>query len=142
MEQSKGKLKVEKDTELFYPHDSYLVTDENGNSIVNFIGDNPDIDAEANALHLIKCWNAFEKDGLVGEMRDALKDALKDMDSDAVQCNGDWQTGLFCGLEDVGTNDIYEACLHGYEKALDKVQEWVLCNFEAVLAKYEEIDNG
>ena len=63
-----------------------------------------------------------------------LQTALKDMESDPVQCVGDWERGLFCGLEDRGINDVYEACRHGYEAALEKVNEWVLCSFEAAIA--------
>ena len=30
---------------------------------------------DANALHLVKCWNAFEEDGLVGELVDELRNS-------------------------------------------------------------------
>lgn len=65
----------------------------------------------------------------------ALESALKNMDNDAVQCAGDWEKGLFCGLEDVNITDRYEACMFGYEKALEKVREWVLCGFDEAIAK-------
>jgi len=65
----------------------------------------------------------------------ALKGALEGMNKPAVQATGEWQTGLFCGLEDRGIKDRYEACMYGYEQALEKVQEWVLCDFEAAIAK-------
>ncbi len=67
------------------------------------------------------------------DLLEALKKALKNMDGDAVQCNGEWQSGLFCGLEDMDITDRYDACMHGYNKALDKVQEWVLCGFEEAI---------
>ena len=67
-----------------------------------------------------------------------LEDALKNMESDAVQCNIGWQAGLFCGLEDRNITDRYEACMYGYEQALEKVQEWVLCGFAEALAKAKE----
>ena len=66
------------------------------------------------------------------------KDALKNMDCDAVLCLGDWETGMFCGLEDSNINDIYQACNYGYEKALERVQEWVLCGFEEAIAEAGE----
>lgn len=67
------------------------------------------------------------------------KDALINMEHPAVQCVGDWQTGMFCGLEDVDITDRYEACMFGYNKALEKVQEWVLCGFEEAIAKAEQV---
>ena len=69
------------------------------------------------------------------DLLEVLKDALKNMDGDAVQCVGDWQKGMFCGLEDINITDRYEACMFGYEKALEKIQEWVICGFEAAIAK-------
>jgi|GEM_PF-7046689 len=64
-----------------------------------------------------------------------LEQALKDMENEAVQCSGEWEKGLFCGLEDRNIIDRYDACMFGYEAALKKVQEWVLCGFEAAIAK-------
>ena len=129
MERSEGKIKAKSGTNKgWFVH----LIDKDGYNIL--VGCSQP-EAKTNAAHLVECWNAFEEGGLVGELVGALKDALKDMESDAVQCNGEWQQGLFCGLEDVGTTDRYEACMHGYEAALSKVQEWVLCNFEAVLAR-------
>jgi len=60
------------------------------------------------------------------ELLEACKKVLIGFDRDAVQNNGEWQTGLFCGLEDRNITNIYDACLHGYEKALDRVMEWSL----------------
>ena len=68
------------------------------------------------------------------DLRTACEDALAGINKPAVQCQGDWQTGMFCGLEDRGITDRYEACMYGYERALEKVQEWVLCDFEAAIA--------
>ena len=67
----------------------------------------------------------------------ALRESLQGMDKPAVQASGEWQTGLFCGLEDRNITDRYEACMYGYEQALEKVQEWVLCDFEAALGGQE-----
>ena len=70
-----------------------------------------------------------QRDGLV----EACEGALKAMNEPAVQATGDWQTGMFCGLEDRNITDRYDACMYGHEQALEKVQEWVLCGFEAAL---------
>lgn len=67
-----------------------------------------------------------------------LQSALEDMESEPVQCVGDWERSLFCGLEDRNITDRYEACRHGYEAALEKVQEWVLCSFEDIIKKAGE----
>lgn len=87
---------------------------------------------KANARRLVACWNAH--DMLVGE----LKGVLKSMDCDAIQCNGDWQTGMFCGLEDRNITDIYDACMYGYEMALKRVREWVLDGLEEAIAEAEK----
>lgn len=70
-------------------------------------------------------------------MLEALKRTLENMDKPAVLCEGEWQTGMFCGLEDRGITDRYEACTYGYEQALEKVREWVLDGIEAAIAKAE-----
>jgi len=74
----------------------------------------------------------------IEELEKTLRDALEAMDKPAVQATGDWQTGMFCGLEDKNITDRYEACIYGYEQALEKVQEWVLCDFEAALGGGKE----
>lgn len=65
------------------------------------------------------------------------KKALENMKLPAVECSGDWQTGMFCGLEDRNITDRYEACMFGYEKALEKVEEWILSNIEQAIARAE-----
>lgn len=74
----------------------------------------------------------------VTKLLEACKVALEAMDKPAVQATGEWQQGLFCGLEDRNITDRYEACMYGYEQALEKVQEWVLCNFEIAIAEAEK----
>ena len=38
---------------------------------------------------------------------------------------GEYQTGLFCGLEDRGLQgDPYEACLYGFEAGVEHTLEW------------------
>ncbi len=60
------------------------------------------------------------------ELLKACKKAVENMEQDAVQANGEWQTGMFCGLEDRNITDRYDACMYGYNNALKKVQEWVI----------------
>lgn len=71
-----------------------------------------------------------ERDGL----RKAMDTAMQNIDCPAVQNEGDWETGMFCGLEDVGITDRYEACRFGYIAAIARVKEWVMCDIEAALA--------
>ncbi len=87
---------------------------------------------KANAQFIVLACNAHK------ELLAELESAINDMESEPVQCVGDWEKGLFCGLEDRSINDIYEACRYGYDAALEKVQEWVLCSFEAAIAKAKE----
>ncbi len=72
------------------------------------------------------------------ELLEVLRSALEAMESEPVQCGGDWIIGMFCGLEDRDITDRYDACRYGYEKALEKVQEWVVGSFEAAIAKATE----
>jgi len=66
-----------------------------------------------------------------------IKEAANAMDKPAVQGEGDWQRGMFCGLEDRGITDRYDACVYGYDKALERVQEWVIAGLEALLDEEE-----
>ncbi|KKM82687.1 hypothetical protein LCGC14_1317040 [marine sediment metagenome] len=103
---------------------------------LQYLGEDKAIEIqEANAEHLVKCWNAFEEGGLVEKLVGALEGALKAMEEPAVQATGEWETGIFCGLEDRDITDRYEACMYGYERALEKVREWVLGDFEEILAE-------
>ncbi len=65
----------------------------------------------------------------------ACKNAVKQMQDEPVQGQGEWDRGLFCGLEDRDITDRYDACRHGYDKALDKVQEWIIDEIEAAIEK-------
>ena len=71
------------------------------------------------------------------DMYEALKKIITDFEDSPVQGNGEWETGLFCGLEDMGITDRYQACRHGYDKALDKVREWLIDGLDDILAKAE-----
>lgn len=69
------------------------------------------------------------------ELLEELQQAVETMQGDPVQGVGEWQSGLFCGLEDRGITDRYEACQHGYNKALDRVQEWIIDGMDNAIAK-------
>jgi len=69
------------------------------------------------------------------DMYEALNGIIDKFESEPVQCNGECETGLFCGLEDVDITDRYQACRYGYDKALDKVREWLIDGLDEVLAK-------
>ena len=63
----------------------------------------------------------------------ACENAVKQMQDKPVQAQGEWEQGLMCGLEDMSLDDRYMACRYGYDKALDKVQEWIIEEIEAAL---------
>ena len=67
----------------------------------------------------------------------ACKHAGDAMELDPVLCNGEWQTGMFCGLEDRNITDRYDACIYGYETALNKVQEWIISILDEAIAEVE-----
>ena len=80
---------------------------------------------KANAEFICRACNSHDK---LTEENEKLLKACKyvrdGMCKPAVLCDGDWQTGLFCGLEDHSITDCYEACMYGYNKALERVTEW------------------
>ena len=69
----------------------------------------------------------------------ACHNAVNRMDDSPVQACGEWQTGLFCGLEDRNITDRYDACMYGYDKALERVQEWIIDEIEAAIEKAEAL---
>ncbi len=71
------------------------------------------------------------------KLKEALEYIVEKMDCDAVLCVNNWKTGLFCGLEDMDITDRYDACMYGYNKALDRVEEWALCGIEEALEQLE-----
>ena len=62
----------------------------------------------------------------IEKLEKAVQLAINGMDSDSITLLGEYHTGLYCGLEDRGITDRYYACDYGYEKALEKVEEWVI----------------
>jgi len=69
---------------------------------------------------------------------EACKKILENMEQPAVLAQGDWQTGMFCGLEDRGITDRYDACMYGHEYALEKVWEWVISGLDEAIALAEK----
>lgn len=76
---------------------------------------------------------------IIRELVKAPQKAIKTMESAPVQANGEWETGMFCGLEDRRITDRYEACRYGYDSALEKVQEWIIDELEPTFTKAEEM---
>lgn len=84
---------------------------------------------KANAEFIVRACNAHK------DLLDACENAVKQMGDAPVQGCGEWQRGLFCGLEDMEITDRYAACRYGYDKALSKVQEWIIEEIEAAIEK-------
>lgn len=76
----------------------------------------------------------------IEELEKAIEESRDTIETDAVQGTGEWQTGMFCGLEDRNITDRYDACQYGYEAALDRVREWVIEPLNAALG--EEAKDG
>lgn len=75
------------------------------------------------------------QDSIISILLASCKNAVKQMQDKPVQAQGEWEQGLMCGLEDMDLTDRYVVCRHGYDKALDKVQEWIIDEIEAAIAK-------
>ncbi len=82
-----------------------------------------------NLEFIVQACNSYED--LLAE----CKNAVKQMEDEPVQAGGEWEQGLFCGLEDMGITDRYAACRHGYDKALERVQEWIIDEIESAIEK-------
>ena len=96
---SKGKIRL---NNYHHPH-KYLVLDEGNNDNDAFPGQRKICDiwdwntdnGQANAKELVRRWNAFEKDGLVDELRKACESLVLSLEclrlEDAPPCKeGDW----------------------------------------------------
>lgn len=71
-----------------------------------------------------------------------LKAALQEIkdgpgEEDSIRLTADYETGLFCGLEDRTISDRYEACIYGFEKAVERVSEWAQGIAEEALGETE-----
>ena len=71
------------------------------------------------------------------ELLEALKEAVKDFDAESVQGNGEYRTGLYCGLEDMNITDRYETLDYGYERALERVRDEIIAPIEDLISKSE-----
>ncbi len=71
-----------------------------------------------------------------------IRAAIETMTSGSIQATGEWQTGMFCGLEDRDIVDRYDACMYGYEKALARVQEWIIDGLEQALESKAQDEEG
>ncbi len=90
-----------------------------------------DIAIKKHSHQLAMRYNNFDA------LLDVCKKAIETMENGAIQAVGDWRTGMFCGLEDRDIRDRYEACLYGYEKAIARVQEWIIDGIEQAIADAE-----
>ena len=62
------------------------------------------------------------------------------VDEPQIDLVGDYQKGLFCGLEDVGLQgDGHKACLHGFEAGVERVLEWAQGIVHDAIAQAEEV---
>lgn len=58
------------------------------------------------------------------------------VDEPRVELTGEYQTGLYCGLEDCGAHeDGYAGCDYGFEQGVTRTLEWAQGVIAAVLAK-------
>jgi len=55
-----------------------------------------------------------------------------------IHLTDNYQQGLFCGLEDMDITDRYNACMYGFNKAVERVVAWAQGMVEAAIAKATE----
>ena len=82
--------------------------------------------------------NLNKKPDKLQRLVEACTKAAENMEHPAVECREEWQTGMFCGLEDRNITDRYDACMYGYECAIKKVNEWVISAITDALDALEE----
>ena len=95
---------------------------------VEYLGDVKQ--TEAIAAYIVRACNAFPA------MEKACKDIEDGPDSNCAEIHltDNYQQGLFCGLEDRDITDRYDACMYGFEKAVERVTEWAQGMVEAAIA--------
>jgi len=54
-----------------------------------------------------------------------------------IHLTDNYQQGLFCGLEDRDIVNRYDACMYGFEKAVERVTEWAKGMVDEAIAKTE-----
>lgn len=63
------------------------------------------------------------------------------IDEPQIELTGDWEKGLFCGLEDREYHcDGYAGCVYGFEAAVERMQEWGQGVVEEALAEAEKVE--
>lgn len=61
------------------------------------------------------------------------------VDEPQIDLVGDWEKGLFCGLEDKGFQcDGYAACVYGFEAGVERVLKWAQGIVHEPIAKVEK----
>lgn len=107
--------------------------------------DDPHVDALVNicaGVAQVATETLQEKLDAVTAQRDTLLAALKEIedgptDEPQVENTGEWQTGVYCGLEDRDIRDRYQACDYGFEKGAERAIEWAQNVVAAAIAKAE-----
>lgn len=132
-EVAKGELRIKKSIE-----ESFLHYWQNGERITLTAFHRPTLKESDIMFCIVKNWNAFEEGGLVEKLLADIEETAGNINHDAVQCVGEWETGLFCGLEDQNITDRYDACRYGYDHALEKVQEWIIDGIVKAIAEAKE----
>lgn len=97
---------------------------------LNSVTDHPDVQRLIGQVVQLQIENK--------ELKKAMSEAIVNMNCPAVVAEGEWIKGMFCGLEDRDITDRYDACLYGYNRAIEKVNEWVIEILEEVLAINED----
>ncbi|KKM25932.1 hypothetical protein LCGC14_1589950 [marine sediment metagenome] len=76
MEHTKGKLQAIGSTKAKFKDAYFIRLEDTENSFIAKTYGHTGFPAEANAKELVRRWNAFEKDGLVDELRKTLTSTL------------------------------------------------------------------
>lgn len=80
----------------------------------------------------------LEQQALIERLVEEIQTSIEDIDCNAVQAIGDWESGMNCGLEDRDITDRYEACRYGHDQAIEKVREWIIEPLRDILAAVEK----
>ena len=64
------------------------------------------------------------KDAELARLREALQRISDGTDAPDIDLSGDWQTGLYCGVEDRDCQDRYEGADYGYSQGVERTLEW------------------
>ena len=64
------------------------------------------------------------KEAELARLREALQRISDGTDAPDIDLSGDWQTGLYCGVEDRDCQDRYEGADYGYSQGVERTLEW------------------